>query len=177
MLWCVYWVLQYAKGIVAFKCLLTSNRDIPASLHHLLLKIMVKSQGKVSAWLPAWQLTYKLVKQNPSLTNGLNFGVTFEQVHYQIRGGQDEIIVNMLIDYILIYINKINLLIKCHLNYEWSWCKSVIRILTSCLIYTTPYPPWLMPLWIFLWYMYLIAHQIHLIIITYLSNSFQSLTF
>ena len=45
--------------------------------------------------------------------------------------------VNLLISYVIIYINKLNLLIKCHLSYEGSWYKSNVWLaLTGCRIYT-----------------------------------------
>ena len=49
--------------------------------------------------------------------------------------------VNLLINYILIYINKLNLLIKFYFTYNKSWYKSAVQLIwTGYRIYTHSYP-------------------------------------
>ena len=50
------------------------------------------------------------------LTHQTIFGGTIRRVHYQTQSWQDEVIMNLLINYVLIKINKFYFPTKCHLN-------------------------------------------------------------
>ena len=97
------------------------------------------SQHMQTTWSSAWHSDRSIIKR---------------------KDGLDEIIVNFLINHVLNYINKFDLLIKCNLKYEWSQYESVIWwILTGYPTYRTRYPLRLTPRWVCSCCIYSMASQ------------------